>query len=258
MARKSISKKIRFEVFKRDSFKCQYCGKSAPDVLLQLDHIKPVAKGGGNEILNLVTACEACNVGKSDRELDSSAVVTKARTQLEALQVRREQLEMMSEWLEGLRDVKEQSIETAIRTWQELVPGFRVNERGKQSIRRAIRKFGFQELVEAMEIAVDQYLEYADDGSVLGDSCEKAFKKVPGICSVRAAQQNKPYLADLLYVRGILRNRVYVNENYVMELLENAVEAGATTDWLKQVARNCRNWTQFQQEVHEFIDHGGQ
>ncbi len=37
MARKSISKKIRFEIFKRDAFSCQYCGKSAPDVILHID-----------------------------------------------------------------------------------------------------------------------------------------------------------------------------------------------------------------------------
>ena len=40
--RKGISKKTRFDVFKRDSFTCQYCGKSAPDVVLQVDHINPV------------------------------------------------------------------------------------------------------------------------------------------------------------------------------------------------------------------------
>ena len=44
--RKPISKKLRFEVFKRDSFTCQYCGKSAPDVVLHIDHIKPVKEGG--------------------------------------------------------------------------------------------------------------------------------------------------------------------------------------------------------------------
>jgi 5-methylcytosine-specific restriction endonuclease McrA len=42
--RKSISKKIRFEVFKRDSFTCQYCGSKSPDVTLVIDHIMPVAK----------------------------------------------------------------------------------------------------------------------------------------------------------------------------------------------------------------------
>lgn len=46
--RKSISKKLRFEVFKRDSFTCQYCGKMAPDVVLEVDHINPVASGGEN------------------------------------------------------------------------------------------------------------------------------------------------------------------------------------------------------------------
>ena len=55
--RKQLSKTLRFEVFKRDSFKCQYCGKSAPEVTLEVDHIIPVAKGGSNEIFNLITSC---------------------------------------------------------------------------------------------------------------------------------------------------------------------------------------------------------
>ena len=42
MTRQAISKKLRFEIFKRDSFTCQYCGSSAPEVLLHADHLKPV------------------------------------------------------------------------------------------------------------------------------------------------------------------------------------------------------------------------
>ena len=37
--RKTLSKKIRFEVFKRDKFTCQYCGRMSPDVILEVDHI---------------------------------------------------------------------------------------------------------------------------------------------------------------------------------------------------------------------------
>jgi 5-methylcytosine-specific restriction endonuclease McrA len=48
----AISKKIRFEVFKRDSFICQYCGRSAPNVTLEVDHIEPISKGGTDDILN--------------------------------------------------------------------------------------------------------------------------------------------------------------------------------------------------------------
>jgi 5-methylcytosine-specific restriction endonuclease McrA len=40
----AISRKIRFEIFKRDSFKCQYCGRSAPEIVLNVDHINPVSK----------------------------------------------------------------------------------------------------------------------------------------------------------------------------------------------------------------------
>lgn len=60
----AISKKVRFEVFKRDGFKCQYCGRSAPDVILHVDHINPVSNGGNNDIMNLVTSCSECNLGK--------------------------------------------------------------------------------------------------------------------------------------------------------------------------------------------------
>ena len=67
MDRKPLSKKTRFEVFKRDSFKCQYCGKSAPEVVLNVDHIVPVAADGKNDIMNLITSCFDCNSGKSDR-----------------------------------------------------------------------------------------------------------------------------------------------------------------------------------------------
>ena len=44
--RQPIPRTVRFEVFKRDSFTCQYCGVKAPDAVLQVDHIKPVAAGG--------------------------------------------------------------------------------------------------------------------------------------------------------------------------------------------------------------------
>lgn len=69
MKRKPLSKSIRFDVLNRDNFTCQYCGKSAPDVRLEVDHIKPVSKGGTDDLSNLVTACEACNKGKSNKEI---------------------------------------------------------------------------------------------------------------------------------------------------------------------------------------------
>ncbi len=70
-ASKRISprKKDRFEVFKRDHFTCQYCGGQPPAVVLVVDHIDPVVRGGGSGMENLITSCEACNQGKGGRPL---------------------------------------------------------------------------------------------------------------------------------------------------------------------------------------------
>lgn len=68
--RSPLSKRTRFEVFKRDLFTCQYCGAHPPAVVLECDHIIPVAEGGGNDDSNLVTSCFDCNRGKSSVPLE--------------------------------------------------------------------------------------------------------------------------------------------------------------------------------------------
>jgi hypothetical protein len=65
----SNQKKLRFEIFKRDSFVCQYCGSHPPKAILHVDHIVPVADGGENDEDNLTTSCAACNLGKGARSL---------------------------------------------------------------------------------------------------------------------------------------------------------------------------------------------
>lgn len=69
--RKAISKKLRFDVFKRDGFVCAYCGATPPNVVLQVDHIHPVAEGGTNAIDNLITSCQPCNIGKGANVLSN-------------------------------------------------------------------------------------------------------------------------------------------------------------------------------------------
>lgn len=60
-----ISRRLRFEILRRDGHTCRYCGAKAPDVALTVDHVTPTALGGGDDPSNLVTACQPCNAGKS-------------------------------------------------------------------------------------------------------------------------------------------------------------------------------------------------
>lgn len=70
----AISKRLRYEILRRDNHACRYCGAAAPDVKLTVDHVVPVALGGTDEPSNLVTACEPCNSGKSASNPDAPLV----------------------------------------------------------------------------------------------------------------------------------------------------------------------------------------
>ena len=104
--RKPISKKMRFDVFKRDSFICIYCGGHPPKVILEVDHVIPVCQGGKNRTDNLVTACFDCNRGKGKHSLESvpeslldkATKIKEAESQLKAY---RKILEQQKERLES-------------------------------------------------------------------------------------------------------------------------------------------------------------
>lgn len=68
--RNLMTKKLREQIKKRDNFTCCTCGNSTydePNLLLEIDHIIPVAKGGCTIEENLQTLCWKCNRAKSDK-----------------------------------------------------------------------------------------------------------------------------------------------------------------------------------------------
>lgn len=68
--RSPISQTLRFEIYQRDNFKCQYCGRSKDDgIKLVLDHKIPYSDGGKDDYHNLITTCEDCNNGKSNKRI---------------------------------------------------------------------------------------------------------------------------------------------------------------------------------------------
>jgi 5-methylcytosine-specific restriction endonuclease McrA len=61
----SIGRSKRFRVLLRDGFTCRYCGRGAPSVVLEIDHVIPRRMGGRDVEQNLVTSCFDCNRGKA-------------------------------------------------------------------------------------------------------------------------------------------------------------------------------------------------
>ena len=70
----AVSKRTRYEVLRRDSHTCRYCGAKAPDVKLHVDHVTPTALGGTDDPSNLVAACADCNSGKASTSPDEDLV----------------------------------------------------------------------------------------------------------------------------------------------------------------------------------------
>jgi len=66
---RNIPKSLRFAVLARDNYTCQYCGKRAPNVTIEVDHMVSWKDGGKTSIDNLVTSCRDCNRGKSSRSI---------------------------------------------------------------------------------------------------------------------------------------------------------------------------------------------
>lgn len=255
--RAGISKKIRFEVMKRDSFKCQYCGRSAPDVVLVIDHIHPVADGGENDITNLITSCFDCNAGKSDRKLSDNTAMAKRKKQLDELQERREQIELMAAWQIELMDIDEKAVDEICILWGRITKNHgSLSDSGKQFVKRLIKKYGLAEVMECLQISANQYLRFID-GVPDPSSAEKTLTYIEKILRNKKAILENPYLGDLYYIRGILANRhgQWLKADYkVMNLLEKAYKSGVGIERIKELAISAKNWTAFKYFLEEAIN----
>lgn len=254
--RKSLSKSVRFEVFKRDNFTCQYCGAAAPDVVLHVDHINPVAGGGENDIMNLITSCEPCNAGKGARELSDKSVIAKQRQQLADLNERREQLEVMLKWREGLASVDDDYIAAFADKFNAATRTARINDHGRSIIRKWLKRHSLTELLDALDDALGTYYKDgdADDNERDHALASKAFEMVPRIIGARKRNADKPWMKDLFYIRAIIRNRMYCNERVAIDLLEQAYSLGAPTIDMQDWAKRAKNWTNWRAEMETWIE----
>lgn len=240
MERRSLTKKVRFEVFKRDSFTCQYCGSKAPDVILEVDHIKPVKEGGDNDIMNLVTSCFSCNRGKGARKLSDKTVVEKQREQIKELNIRRQQLQMMLEWRDGLNSIKDDEVQKAIDYWDDIISLYdrNLNDVGHAIVQKLVKKHGIFKVLDAMDISASKYITSSE-------SVGAALNKVGGILYLQSAPESTKKMS---YIKGICRNKFnYFDNKRASIALNSFYENGSDLDILQNglVNGTIRTWTHF-------------
>lgn len=242
--RKPIPKKIRFEVFKRDKFTCQYCGRMAPDVVLEVDHITPVAEGGDNNILNLVTSCRDCNRGKGKRELSDDSAIKKQQAMLSELADKNEQLEMMVEWKDELLKLDDKKVDIVC---DYIADTYRVmvNDNGKTKVKLWLKKYSLEEIIDATDESFGR--ESFD--------VERAFENIPKCAYYKKNPLNED-VKNVLYLRKILINRLsYVDKTKAYALIEKALYIeNIPFETLKTICCTCRNWTKFREEIEEYFE----
>lgn len=164
----TVSKRARFEIFKRDGFACRYCGRTPPDVLLHVDHVIPRSDNGSDDPDNLTTACQDCNLGKSNKPLNqrlpSSPSVDEVRDRIE-------QAEAYLEAMKEVRSVRDQLTDLVFIAWAKAWDGGIVEKESgsylempeggywpdKNSLRVLLRRLPLEGVYEAIDITAGRF-----------------------------------------------------------------------------------------------------
>jgi len=149
-----LSKRMRFEVFKRDGFVCVYCGAHPPEAVMECDHVIPVSAGGTNDIDNLVTACLACNRGKAHVELSSVPQSVADKTAM--AEEREAQVRAYYDILAQKKERQDEEMWSVADLFMERFGEDSIHRSRLASIKMFLERLDYFEVLESMEIAVNR------------------------------------------------------------------------------------------------------
>jgi len=267
--RKSLSKKIRFEVFKRDMFKCQYCGRSPikdQDVVLEVDHIVPVAEGGSNDMLNLVTSCWDCNRGKGVRKLEDRQVIVTQHEEIEKLQMENEQFDYLMEYKKEIMNVEVKKLEVIRLTLDDKLSVLDRSVSDKYlntTIKKLVRKYGVPKILEVIEEVYDDSIGKYDKITDVEKVCTRFFSLIENYFN---SKEEDPIKRKISYIFGIARNTFhYINQKQFYIITNELVKQGkiifsddqeSFMDYLVEIEESLkdgtiRNWTGLKEFIGE-------
>ena len=99
---------FRKKLLRRQNFQCAYCLKDLHGRRMNVEHVMPIGRGGGNNSENLVAACPECNRKKLNKKLNKNEL-EKLKLNLSYLRKRAKKRER------GIRNSYESEIDFAYR-----------------------------------------------------------------------------------------------------------------------------------------------
>ena len=230
--RKQISKKTRFEIFKRDNFTCAYCGSKPPAVVLEIDHIEPVAKGGGNEEANLITSCFECNRGKRDIPLDQ--VPSSLSNTIEVLKEKEDQLKAYRTFKKSVRRRENKDIAAVEKIFSDTYIDRELTEKFRRSsMRKFLSLIPKDEVEDAMFLATNKITDNPHE--CIRYFCGICWNKIKSEDPARTVSNNWKRLSDE-YGRGV----GYFNKSDLARMVES-VPIAEIYDYMKKTLSKRRS-----------------
>lgn len=169
----AVSTRTRFEVFKRDDFTCQYCGRKPPEALLHCDHVVPSSAGGSDDPTNLITACSECNLGKAAVPLQEHQRPGVSAGAIAELEERLAQAKAYAEFVQGKRATGNELLDMVNRAWANAFgarhvesadfTGWEFTDGGsfprEASVRGILRRLPLEYVLEAVDITEERWHE---------------------------------------------------------------------------------------------------
>lgn len=147
----SVSPRQRFEILKRDGFKCRYCGATAAQSMLHVDHVVARAEGGTDDPANLVASCSDCNLGKSNKPL--GALDPKLAGAGSAPEAMLEHAEQVRAYLDAVHEVevaREQTVKWLAAEWSRRI-GYEPPRNVGQMLRAALLAHPIERILRALD-----------------------------------------------------------------------------------------------------------
>jgi hypothetical protein len=181
-------------------------------------------------------------------------VIDKQRSQIEELEERRQQIEMMLQWRDELANVQQPVYDTIVERYRTLT-GFVPNELGMIEVRKWVKKFSLDIILESIDDTISKYGIWKD-GKITVESWSQAFNWVAKFSASKVKYGSGPDLDRLLYIQGIIRNRVnnrwfkaiddlkaLADLGYSLQQIEDAAKTLVDEEdfdvWVRQWRRNA-------------------
>ena len=192
---------------------------------MEADHIKPVYEGGETHSLNLITSCFDCNRGKGKTLLSDNMTLDKQRKQMELLEERRQQIELMMEWHRSLQDIDSLKLEKITNLLNEKTTPLILSENGIQRLKKSIKNYDLLEVLEAVDCGFDYYYDQArqkfnrevkedkDPNTWKQEGIKVFLDKFPGILRNKRKERQDP---DYTFVLQIYKH----NKEYCLDFYD--------------------------------------